>query len=58
MWRVGNIKVIPVIVRALGCTLKKLKNCTGDLGVIRTGLVQKIAQLETAAMLKKVLGSR
>ena len=33
MWNIRSIKIIPVIVRTLGCTLKKLKNCIEELGV-------------------------
>ena len=39
MWNIRSIKAIPVIVRTLGCTLKKLKNCIEELGVIRTALL-------------------
>ena len=56
MWSIGNIKVIPVVVGALGSTLKKLKNCTEELGVvISTSLPQKTALLGTARILRKVL---
>ena len=33
MWNIRSIKIIPVIVRTLGCTLKKLKNCIEELGI-------------------------
>ena len=53
MRNIRSVKVIPLIVRTLGCTLKKLKNCTEELGVvISTALLQNIVQPETAAMLK------
>ena len=47
---------MPVVVGALGSTLKKPKNCIEELGVvINTALLQKTALLETARILRKVL---
>ena len=55
MWNIRSIKVIPVVVRALGSTSKKLKNCIKELGVVmRTALLQKTALLGKACILRKV----
>ena len=55
MWNLRSIKVIAVVVWALGSTSNKLKNCTEELWiVISTALLQKIALLGTARMLIKV----
>ena len=44
MWNIRSIKVIPVVVGALGSTSKKLKKCIEELGVvISTLLLQKTA---------------
>ena len=49
-------KVIPVVVRALGNTPKKLEICTEELEiVISIALLQKTALIGTARVLKKVL---
>ena len=56
MWNIRSIKVIPVVVGALGSTSKKLKKCIEELGVvISTALPQKTALLGTACILRKVL---
>ena len=56
MWNIRSIKVIPVVVGALGSTSKTLKNCIKELGVvINTALLQKTALLGTAHILRKVL---
>ena len=56
MWNIRSIKVIPVVVGALGSTSKKLKKCIEELGVVRsTTLLQKTALLGTARILRKVL---
>ena len=56
MWNIRSIKVIPVVVGALGSTSKKLKKCIVELGVIiNTALLQKAAPLGTARILRKVL---
>ena len=34
MWNIRSIKVIPVVVGALGSTSKKLKICIEELGVV------------------------
>ena len=58
MWNIRSIKVIPVVLGALGSTLKKLKNCTEELRVvINTALLEKTALLGTARISRKVLGS-
>ena len=55
MWNIRSIKV-PVVVGALGSTSKKLKKCKEERGIlIRTALLQKIALLQTACILRKVL---
>ena len=56
MWNIRSIKVIPVVVGALGSTPKKLKHCIEELGVVisRT-LLQKTALLGTVRILRKVL---
>ena len=57
MWNIRGIKVIPVIVGALGSASKKLKNCVEKLGVvISTALLQKAVLLGTARIFRKVLG--
>ena len=57
MWNIRSIKVIPVIVGALGSASKKLKNCVEKLGVvISTALLQKAVLLGTARIFRKVLG--
>ena len=56
MWNIRSIKVIPVVVGALGSTSKKLKKCIVELGVIiNTALLQKAALLGTARILRKFL---
>ena len=51
-----SIKVIPVVLGALGSTSKKLKKCIEELGVvISTPLLQKTALLGTACILRIVL---
>ena len=56
MWNIRSIKVIPVVVGALGIISKKLKNCIEELGVLKnTALLQKTALLGTARILRKVL---
>ena len=56
MWNIRSIKVIPVVVGALGSTSKKLKKCIEELGVvISTVLLQKTSLLGTARILRKVL---
>ena len=56
MWNIRSIKVIPVVVGALGSTSKKLKKYVEELGdVISTALLQKTALLGTARILRKVL---
>ena len=50
IWNIRTIKVIPVIVGAIRCTLKKLKNCIEEMGVVIS-----TALLETARILSKVL---
>ena len=55
MWNT-SIKIIPVVVGALGSTSKKLKNCIEELRVIRsTALLLKTALLGTACILREVL---
>ena len=56
MWNIRSIKVIPVVVGALGSTSKKLKKCIEELGVVKnTALLQKAALLGAACILRKVL---
>ena len=56
--KIRSIKVIPVVVRALGSTSKKLKKCI-ELGVVTsTVLLQKTALLGTARILRKFLDRR
>ena len=50
IWNIRTIKVIPVIVGAIGCTSKKLKNYIEEMGVVIS-----TALLETARILSKVL---
>ena len=53
MWNIRSIKVIPLVVGALGSTSKKLKYCIKELGVaISTALLQKTAPLGRARILK------
>ena len=47
MWKIRSIKVISVVVGALGSTSKKLKKCIEELGVvISTTLLQKTSLLQ------------
>ena len=56
MWNIRSIKVIPVVVEALGSTSRKLKKFIEELGVvISTALLQKTALLGTTRILRKVL---
>ena len=56
MWNIRSIKVIPVAVRTLGSTSKKLKSSIEELGVIiHTALLQKTTLLRTYLIFKKVL---
>ena len=58
MWNVGSIKVIPVVVVALGSTSKKLKKCIEELGVvISTTLLQKTPLLGAAWIADKIWGN-
>ena len=51
-----SIKVIPMVVEALGITSKKLKKCIVKLEVVTSAaLLQKAALLRTACILRKVL---
>ena len=43
MWNIRSIKVIPVVVGALGSTSKKLKKCIELRVAISTALLQKTA---------------
>ena len=45
MWNIRSIKVIPVVVEALGSTSKKLKKCIELRVAISTALLQKIARI-------------
>ena len=57
MWNIRSIKVIPVVVGALGSTSKKPKKCTDEPGVvINTAFLQKTAPLGTIFILRRVLG--
>ena len=58
MWNIRIIKVIPVVVAALGSTSKKLKKCIELAVAISTALLQKTALLGTARKLRKVLDCR
>ena len=59
MWNIRSIKVIPVVVGALGSTSKQLKKYIEELGVaISIALLQKAALLGTAGILRKVLDCR
>ena len=52
MWNIRSIKVIPVVVGALGSTSEKLKKHIKELGaVIKTALLQKTALLGPARIL-------
>ena len=52
-------KVIPVVVRALGNTPKKLEICTEELEiVISIALLQKTALIGTVRILRKVSDCR
>ena len=54
MWNIRSIKVIPVVVGALGSTSKKLKKCIEELGVvISTALLQKIAFARDSSYIKQ-----
>ena len=56
MWNIRSIKVIPVAVRTLCSTSKKLKSSIEELGVIiSTALLQKTTLLRTSLIFKKVL---
>ena len=59
MWNIRSIKVIPVVVGALGSTSKKLKNCIEEQGVVTsTALLQKTALSVIACILRTVLDCR
>ena len=48
MWNIRSVKVIPVVVGAIGSTSKKLRKCIEELGVIiSTIILQKTALLGT-----------
>ena len=56
MWNIRSTKVIPFVVATLGSASKKLKKCIEELRVvISTALLQKIALLGTAHILRKIL---
>ena len=56
MWNIRSIKVIPVAVRTLCSTSKKLKSSIEELGVIiSTALLQKTTLLRISLIFKKVL---
>ena len=58
LWGIRHLKVVPVVVGALGVISNRLDARLEKLGVtIRTGLLQKTALLGTARILRKLLES-
>ena len=56
MWQLKSVKVVPIVVGALGSVSKKLQDHVGELDVeISNALLQKTALLGTARILRKVL---
>ena len=56
LWGIRHIEVVPIVVGALGGVSKRLNGWLTKLGIaIKKGLLQKIALLGTARILRKVL---
>ena len=55
-WSVKKVKVVPVVVGALGCISKGFSGWMDTLGIkLNVGMVQKSVLLGTARILRKVL---
>ena len=58
LWSIRRVKVVLVVVGALGAVSKRLDTWLDKLGItIKTGFLQKTALLGTARILRKVLES-
>ena len=58
LWSIRRVKVVLVVVGALGAVTKRLNTWLDKLGIsMNTGLLQKTALLEAARILRKVLES-
>ena len=56
MWRLRNIKITPVVIEALGSVSAEFDRWMERLGITCSiGVMQKIALLGTARILRKVL---
>ena len=56
IWKMKEVKVIPIVIGALGCVSKSLGKWIDKLGIkIKTEYLQKTALLGTARILRKVL---
>ena len=57
LWQLKSVNVIPVVVGALGTIPKKLEVSLEKGGIeVSVGLLQKVALLGTAGILRRVFG--
>ena len=58
LWGIRRLKVVPIVVGAIGVVSKRLDAWLEKLGItIRTGFLKKTALLSTARILRKLLES-
>ena len=56
LWKLRNVKIVPVVIEALGGVSAKFDRWIGKLGITcNVGVMQKNALLGTARILRKVL---
>ena len=56
LWKLKNVEIVPVVIGALGSASAEFDKWTRKLGITcNVGVMQKIALLGTAKILRKVL---
>ena len=56
LWKLKGVKVVPIVIGALGTTPKNLEMWLKEIGLnIKIGLLQKVALLGSARILRKVM---
>ena len=56
LWKLRNVEIVPVVIGVLGSVSAEFDKNTGKLGITcNVGVMQKIALLRTAKILRKVL---
>ena len=59
LWKLKGVKVVPIVIGELGTTPKNLEMWLKEIGLnIKIGLLQKVAQLGSARILRKVMDCR